>query len=162
MNDRPTQIIPDPNAVARCLDGEILEILDSHGTFTISELLEKMISPNDSKISRAELDYVFDKSRNGGNYHRDDFFANLTDILSKDTDITGLLTILVNGTNCNLLQPDGKGWQKGKLKICFEFIPEEDAPVVVKETPIKTHFSSLDEIRKLADELQSARAIKQN
>ena len=42
MTDRSTKIIPDSQAVARCLDPEMLEILGSHGTFVLSELLEML------------------------------------------------------------------------------------------------------------------------
>jgi KGK domain len=156
MNNLSKQIIPDSQAVARCLDPEMLEILGSHGTFVISDILERMKFSSDPKISKAQLDrvfdetissnsnqlnYIFDTSRNGVNKYREDFFKNLTDILTNDTDIYELLNKLIDGTTCNLLQPDGKGWQKGKLKICFEFIPEE---------PEDRH-SPLDEIRQLSN-----------
>jgi hypothetical protein len=32
---------------------------------------------------------------------------------------------LAEGTECKLLSPKGGGWQKGKIRICFEFIPDE-------------------------------------
>jgi hypothetical protein len=44
MNDRFKQIIPDSDAVARCLDPEMLEILDSYSTFILGELLEPLYS----------------------------------------------------------------------------------------------------------------------
>ncbi|AFY94288.1 hypothetical protein Cha6605_3281 [Chamaesiphon minutus PCC 6605] len=44
MTDRSKQIIPDSQAVIRCLDPEMLEILSSHGTFIISEIIEKRFS----------------------------------------------------------------------------------------------------------------------
>ena len=40
MIDRSKQIIPDSQAVVSCFDPEILKVLDSHGTFTINELLK--------------------------------------------------------------------------------------------------------------------------
>ena len=40
MTDRSKQIIPDSQAVVSCFDPEILKVLDSHGTFTINELLK--------------------------------------------------------------------------------------------------------------------------
>jgi hypothetical protein len=162
MTDRSKQIIPDSQAVVRCLDPETLKILDSYGTFIISELLAKIKAPVTPKISREELDNVFEKSRSAGNNHRDDFFKILTNVLMEDTDITGILNILIDGTTCNLLQPDGKGWQKGKLKICFEFIPEEPEPVAAQDAPGKTHSSPLDEIRQLSNELTSMISIEQN
>ena len=70
--------------------------------------------------------------------------------------------MLMDGTNVRLLQADGKGWQKGKLKICFEFIPEESEPITTQDKPISTQFSPLDEIRQLANELASVGSIEQN
>ncbi|MCY7369099.1 MAG: hypothetical protein LH474_13215, partial [Chamaesiphon sp.] len=70
--------------------------------------------------------------------------------------------IFEDGLKCNLLQPDGKGWQKGKLKICCEFIPEEPEPIVIQDKPAKTHSSPLDEIRQLSNELASVGLIEQN
>ncbi|MFP4694487.1 MAG: KGK domain-containing protein [Halothece sp.] len=46
--------------------------------------------------------------------------------------------------NCEVLKADGKGWQKGKIRIRFEFIPYEPNPEEeIKETKQK----SLDEFR---------------
>ena len=63
---------------------------------------------------------------------------------------------------CNLLQPDGKGWQKGKLKICFEFTPEEAELVSTQDKPVVTHSSPLDEIRQLSNDLTSMISLEQN
>ena len=63
---------------------------------------------------------------------------------------------------CNLLQPDGKEWQKGKLKICFEFTPEEAELVSTQDKPVATHSSPLDEIRQLSNDLTSMISIEQN
>ncbi len=60
------------------------------------------------------------------------------------------------------MQPDGRGWQKGKLKICFEFIPEEPESVAMQSKSVETNSSPLDEIRQLANELASATATEQN
>ena len=69
---------------------------------------------------------------------------------------------LLNGTECTLLQPDEKGWQKGKLKICFEFIPEENEPIATQKVTLETQASPLDEIRQLSNELASVGSIDQN
>ena len=46
-------------------------------------------------------------------------------------------TVLIDpGVDCELLQPGSQGWQKGKLKICIEFIAEK-----------LTHSSELDDFR---------------
>ncbi|WP_309729044.1 KGK domain-containing protein [Chamaesiphon sp. OTE_75_metabat_556] len=64
-----------------------------------------------------------------------------------------------NGIDCKLLQPDGKGWQKGRLKICFEFIPEDNELMTSQEKPLDTHSSPLDEIRQLSNELTSMTSL---
>ncbi len=142
MNDLSKQIIPDSQAVARCLDPEMLEILDSHSTLIISDLLEKLKQPIEPTLSRHKTNLIFDKSRTTSNYCSGNFFDDLKEALTtQDTDTPQIINKLIDGTTCNLLQPDGKGWQKGKLKICFEFIPEE---------PEDRH-SPLDEIRQLSN-----------
>jgi hypothetical protein len=163
MLDRTKQVIPDLDAVARCLDSEMLEILDSHGTLIISDLLEKLKQPIDPTLSRHKVNLIFDKSRTIGNYNSGNFFDDLKEAIStKDTNASTIINKLINGTDCNLLQPDGKGWQKGQLKMCFEFIPEENEPVVMQTAPVETHRSPLDEIRQLSNELTSGISIEQN
>ena len=69
MTDRSNQIIPDSEAVVRCLDREILEILDSHGTFTINELSQRIDPSTDSSIdlslekllSNEKINIIFDE-----------------------------------------------------------------------------------------------------
>lgn len=142
MENRAKQIIPDLEAVARYLDPEMLEILDSHGTLIISDLLEKLKQPIDPTLSRHKTNLIFDKSRTVGSYNSGNFFDDLKEaIATKDSNAHTIVDKLIDGTTCTLLQPDGKGWQKGKLKICFEFIPEE---------PEDSH-SPLDEIRQLSN-----------
>jgi hypothetical protein len=163
MTDRSKQIIPDSNAVVRCLDPEMLGILDLHGTFILNELIERIKQPIPLTLHRETIYALFDKARTIGNYSNSAFFADLKNAtLGKDINTLSMLDMLVDGTLCNLLNPDGKGWQKGKIKICFEFIPEENEPVATNEKPVKTHLSSLDEIRQLSNELASAKATEQN
>jgi KGK domain len=143
MENRAKQIIPDSQAVVRCLDPEMLEILGSHATFIVSEIIEKIQQPIETELSREKIDNIFDQSRTRGNYTKDDYYYDLKNaILNDDSNVLTIVNILTDGTTCNLLQPDGKGWQKGKLKLCFEFIPEE---------PEDRH-SPLDEIRQLSNE----------
>ncbi len=66
MIDR--QIIPDSSSVIRCLDPEMLEMLDSHGTFIIDEILEKIKEPTDPVFSREKIYNIFDRSRTRGSY----------------------------------------------------------------------------------------------
>nr|WP_269744608.1 KGK domain-containing protein [Chamaesiphon minutus] len=95
---------------------------------------------------------MFDQSRTRGSYTKDAYYSDLKNaILTNDNNVVTLINMLVDGSMCNLLQPDGKGWQKGKLKLCFEFIPEEPEPVAAQQTSVEAHPSPLDEIRQLAN-----------
>jgi KGK domain len=204
MTDRSAQIIPDPNAVARCLDPKILELLGSHSTFTIDELAQKIGSSSERSIdysledllSREKLNIIFntvapgncdfskitkdineaikplilslstdqlnlmhEKIRIDRRYGSSDFIKTIflettVGSVKSVTLVKSVANILTDGTSVSLLQPDGKGWQKGKLKLCFEFIPEED-PIATQEKPLETQSSPLDEIRQLSNELTS-------
>jgi KGK domain len=33
--------------------------------------------------------------------------------------------LMDEGIECELLQPGSQGWQKGKVKVCIEFIPDK-------------------------------------
>jgi KGK domain len=166
MTDRPKQIIPNSQAVARCLDPEILEILGSHGTFLLSELLEMLKGSSVDCIDFTDrvafieklTAIVADTIQQG---HSRQYLMNKVStfvkgsILDPNKNNLKVNNVLLSGVNCDLLQLDGKGWQKGKLKICFEFIPEEN-------NSIETHTSPLDQIRQLANELTSMTSIEQN
>jgi KGK domain len=147
MNNQTKQIIPDPQAVIQCLDSETLEILSSHSTFTVNELLGILSKTKDSLISREKMDAVFIELQNNKDYTSGKFFYALKNALCKDLSTSRVANVLVKGTTCNLLQPDGKGWQKGQIKICFEFIPEEDEPIVTSEKQVEADRSPLDDIR---------------
>jgi KGK domain len=163
MIDRTKQIIPDSQAVVRCLDPEMLESLDSHSTFLISEILGKIEEPIKPIFSREKTDNIFDQSRTRGSYSKDAYYHDLSNaILKNDTKASTIINILMSGTACDLLQPDGKGWQKGKLKICFEFIPEESESTLTESDLSKTHSSPLDEIRQLSNQIASVGSIEQN
>jgi KGK domain len=45
-------------------------------------------------------------------------------------------SLMDSGVACELLQPGSQGWEKGKLKICIEFIPDK-----------LNHSSELDVLR---------------
>jgi KGK domain len=169
MIDRSKQIIPDSQAVVSCFDPEILTVLDSHGTFTINELLKTIkMSGVDRTSFRDELKNLITASQKEG-HNIPSLMSKLTTFVDGDkinesryTSYEILRKALLNGTECTLLQPDEKGWQKGKLKICFEFIPEEDEPAATKEKSAENHSSPLDEIRQLSNELASVGSINQN
>ncbi|WP_219892005.1 KGK domain-containing protein [Chamaesiphon polymorphus] len=169
MTEISKQIIPDSQAVARCLDPEMLEILDSHGTFILSELLEMLKgASSDPTAFRDELRDMIIKIPQRG--HSSEYLLDKvvnfiqTQEVNESKDISSEIVreSLLDGMNCNLLQPDGKGWQKGKLKLCFEFIPEEPETVATQEKPGEAQPSPLDEIRQLANELTSMTSTEQN
>ncbi len=156
MTDRSKSIIPDSEAVVRCLDG----------TFLISDLLENFKMPVDNqKIFITQLETLHLGLKHSG-YSREYYLDKIESFLDKNNIIENsdetFKEVFQNGVNCNLLQPDGKGWQKGKLKMCFEFIPEEPEPPATLEKPITAHLSPLDEIRQLSNELASVGSIDQN
>jgi KGK domain len=163
MTDRTKQIIPDSESVARCLDPNILEIFGSHGTFTVSELLEQIKEPIEPEFSLEKINAIFTEARSNGSYSNGNFYHDLQKaILFQDNNVATIANILLNGTLCRLLQPDGKGWQKGTLKMCLEFIPEEPEAIEVQEKPVEMHQSPLDEIRQLSNELASVGSIEKN
>ncbi|WP_373547425.1 KGK domain-containing protein [Chamaesiphon sp.] len=170
MTDRSTQIIPDSQAVARCLDPEMLDILGSHSTFVLSELLEMLKGSSVDCIDFTDrvafienlTTIVADTIQKG---HSRQYLMNKVStfvkgsILDPNKNNLKINNVLLSGVNCDLLQLDGKGWQKGKLKICFEFIPEL---VSTQDKPVVAHSSPLDEIRQLSNDLTSMISIEQN
>ncbi|MEH2455761.1 KGK domain-containing protein [Nostoc sp.] len=50
-----------------------------------------------------------------------------------------------NGVNCKLLLAQGGGWQKGKIRILFEFVP--DKPTPTKPLIPTESTSPLDDLR---------------
>jgi KGK domain len=169
MLDRSKQIIPDLNAVVNFFDQEILKTLDSHTTFTTNELLEAIkVSGIDRTSFRDELRDIILKSTQSG-HSKEVVLNKLITFIDGDkinenryTSYEILRKALLKGTECTLLQADEKGWQKGKLNICFEFIPEEDEDVATQKATLETHTSPLDEIRQLSNELASVGSIEQN
>jgi KGK domain len=155
MLDRSKQTIPNFQSVARCLDG----------TFLISDLLENVKVPVDNKTFVTQLRALHLKLKDSG-YSREYYLDKIEKFLDENTTIENkgetFWAVFDNGLKCDLLQPDRIGWQKGKLKICFEFIPEEDESIAGKEKPIQAHSSPLDEIRQLSNELASVGSIEQN
>jgi hypothetical protein len=147
MNNQTKQIIPDSQAVIQCLDKDILEILNSHGTFVVEELLEKIKQPHFGSLSEGNVNEFFRKIRTVGNYGPPDFFNDLNHTVNRNINSKTITDVLVNGTKVLFLQPDGKGWQKGQIKICFEFIPEENEPVGTPEKQVEIDRSPLDDIR---------------
>jgi hypothetical protein len=145
MTDTAKQIIPDPNSVIRCLDSEMLEALNSHGTFVMSDLLEEVGEAEDSTILIEELYAIFSATRSDGRYSFDKFNKNISESIGLENIV--ILRMLMKGKNCSLLQPNSKGWQTGKLKLCFEFIPDETESEENNEKPTQTDRSPLDEIR---------------
>ncbi|MFB6276774.1 MAG: KGK domain-containing protein [Halothece sp.] len=46
--------------------------------------------------------------------------------------------------NCEVLRQNGKGWKRGRIKVCFEFIPDEPEQV---EEENNSDQGTLDEFR---------------
>lgn len=147
MESPSKQIIPDLQAVARCFDR----------TFLISDLLENFRPPVDERELFIEQLKMLHLEMKTGGYSRDHYQDTIAAFLQKSTITKDkeetTIKLLEDGMDCSLLQPGSKGWQKGKLKICFEFISEENEAVVTPANSVKTTRSSLDEIRKLANSL---------
>ena len=135
-------------------------------TFLISDLLENLKMPVDnSETFVAELRTLHLELKHSG-YSKEHYLNKIETFINENTNIENkdeaFLDAFDNGINCNLLQPNGNGWQKGRLKICFEFIPEEPEPITIQEKAIPTQPSPLDEIRQLSNELASVGSIDQN
>jgi KGK domain len=181
MNNQTTKIIVDSQAVVRCLDASTTKILGSHTTFTIDELIEKINGNTDPATSLEQVDGIFQRVRVSASYGIPSFQQEINNILPQEANIVSLqeaqlifskirqnrqyssadlleeftektaINSFMGGVTVSLLQPGLKGWQKGKLKICFEFTPEEDEPIATKKDVFKTTQSSLDEIRQLVN-----------
>lgn len=64
------------------------------------------------------------------------FPKELIQIFANCLEKAGLSTLFYNGVLCRVMTTDKNGWQKGRLKITVEFIPDE---------PVKTN--GLEELR---------------
>jgi hypothetical protein len=141
MNNQNKQIIPELQSVVNCLDG----------TSLLSDLLKELKPPVDNQLKTLHREL---KAENNVYLYRDRmeaFINRKIPIENKEMTITELLE---DRLDCNLLQPDGKGWQKGKLRICFEFIPEDNEDLIIaQENSVKMPESPLDGIRQLANGL---------
>jgi hypothetical protein len=181
MNNQTTKIIVDSQAVIRCLDTSAAENLGSHTTFTVDELMDKINEKTGLKISLEQANDILQKVRFSASYGIPRFQREINDVLPEEANAISLqeaqlifsnirtnhqyssvdfleefteetaLNSFMSGVAVSLLQPGLKGWQKGKLKMCFEFTPEEDEPIVTKEDVFKTIQSPLDEIRQLVN-----------
>jgi KGK domain len=146
MTNQPKQIIPDLQAVAHFL----------FGTFLISDLLEGIKAPIDDPESFInQLRELHLELKNGG-YSRDHYQDKVEVFIANNTIIEDeenvVIKLFEDGIDCKLLQPDGKGWQKGKLRICFEFTPENNENLIaIPDDSVKMPESPLDEIRQLAN-----------
>jgi KGK domain len=149
MDNQKTKIIVDSQAVIRCLDG----------TFLISDLLEALVADQKSFADQLKALYLKLKAEGANVYSfRDELKAFIEDNPIAENEEATIIKIFENDVDCNLLQPDSKGWQKGKLKICFQFTPEESESISTDGKSTESSHSPLDEIRQLANNL----AVDQN
>jgi KGK domain len=162
MTDQSKPIIPDSQSVARLSDQEIIDTLNSNGTFVFEDFIEA-ISDFDTSMITGDIEYEINRifcNEENGEYLRGKLESFIkTEVIekSKIPSLSIIVKALFNGVNCDLLEPNGQGWQKGKIKILFEFMPEENEnqtsqPIVSSE---QTQFmeSSLDGIRKTMSEV---------
>jgi KGK domain len=110
--------------------------------------INEAISPLFISPSTEQSNIFYEKMRTDSRYGTPDFIKTIF----FESTITSVANILIDGTDILLLQPDGQGWQKGTLKICFEFTPECSDPVISQNQPVEFHSSPLDEIRQLSIE----------
>jgi hypothetical protein len=162
MNDKSKQIIPNANDVICLLDETITESLNSHDTYKATSLFSQLWKLNyRENTTIGLLEEVLEKV-----YHNQSNISNSTlakkiqeFIKNKGTnsnhkELSTIKPFFTDGVNCNLLQPDGKGWQKGKLRICFEFTPESNENLVaIPDNSVKMPESPLDKIRQLTNSL---------
>lgn len=163
MNNQSKQIIPDTDAVICLLDETITERLNYHDTYKSESLLDQLWESEFIVNDMFELlEEVLEKV-----YHNESNINNSTlarkirafieenrEANSDNINQSAMIKSFSEGVSCNLLQPNGRGWQKGQLKICFEFIAEDDKDLVItKESLAKTSESPLDEIRQLTSSL---------
>jgi KGK domain len=120
--------------------------------------INEAINPLVITLSTEQSDVFYEKMRTDPRYGSPDFIKTIF----FESTATSVVSLLIDGTDVLLLQPDAKGWQKGTLKICFEFTPEGEDPVVNEEKSVEPNLSPLDEIRQLANELTAMTAIEQN
>jgi KGK domain len=130
----------------------------------ITKDINEAIKPLVFSLSTDQLNLIHEKIRIDRRYGSSNFIKTifLETTVGSVKSVKSVANILIDGTNVSLLQPDGKGWQKGKLKLCFEFIPEEPETTATQEKPTETNPSPLDAIRQLSNELASITSIEQN
>ena len=148
------QIIPDPNAVVRYVDSTAFNEFE-HKTFVISDLLKTLKTPADHQFIQ-QLSLLLGQLQSS-KYSYEVRLQQAADFVRKNIEnvkdeiVDG--GILYNDVDCQLLQPNGNGWQEGTLKICFEFIPDEIESVVTQATTVDCNSSPLDDIRKTMSEV---------
>ena len=176
MTDLSKQIIIGADTIVCLLDEEIIESLNSHDTYKVKSLFnqlwkldrtEKSVNLAAKKILEKILKKVYYNNTENSEIAKEihTFIRSSSDKSTnaiQSFDIDDIEPFIAEGVNCNLLQPDGKGWQKGKLKLCFEFTPEEPEAIATQATPVEAQSSPLDEIRQLSNELTSMTATEQN
>jgi KGK domain len=132
-----------------------IKIVSNYGPPDFYRDINNALKPLGKSMSEGESSLIFRKIRNDDDYTPLNFFKDIATIASPKTETKSILDIFLSGANVSLLSLNGQGWQKGKLKICFEFIPEENELITMKEDVLETTRSPLDEIRQLANSLSN-------
>ena len=112
------------------LDEDALPILITHPTFKVGELLKALI---------------------GKIIENDSYSKNMA--INKKRSIQEIHGWWNEGMNCEVLTCDGKGWQKGQIRLTLEFIPDEPE---VEEISVSNQLflpeSPLDDLRQMINE----------
>jgi hypothetical protein len=162
MNYQSSQLIPDADTIICLSDESIIRYLNSHDTYKAKSLLNQLYKFNYSeRAALVLLEEVLEKVyQNPSHINNSPLAQKIQEFVQQnkganfnEADQLSMQSFLSEGVKCNLLQPDGKGWQKGMLRVCFEFTLEENEPIAVKEDLVETECSSLDEIRQLVNSL---------
>jgi Glu-tRNA(Gln) amidotransferase subunit E-like FAD-binding protein len=173
MNDLSKQIILGTDTIVCLLDEEIIESLNSHETYKAKSLFNQLwkLDRTESSINLDAIEVLEKvlKKVYRNNIENSELAKEIDTFLRSSSDknpnvvqsftMDNIDPFINKGVNCNLLQPDGKGWQKGTLKLCFEFTPEENESIVTEEKLPETNTSPLDEIRQLSNELTSMTSL---
>ncbi|HBE18503.1 MAG TPA: KGK family protein [Cyanobacteria bacterium UBA11149] len=112
------------------LDEHSIPILLPHPTFKVSELLKAIIT----KI--INTDNICTNAANSKRRHHQEIHEWWDE-----------------GIDCEVLTCDGKGWQKGKVRLALEFIPDEPE---VEEISVSNQLflpeSPLDDLRQMMND----------
>ncbi len=99
------------------------------------------------KVEKLSMDDVIASDKNNGIVSSETFKAQEAIMeLARKADIHWSLWTQ-NGMQCQIIGQNTGGWRKGKIRLCFEFIPNEPEPPTTPESP-------LDDLRKEVNQVK--------